>query len=91
MSINIIQKAFTTNRKESVSRHDTSPVKTVLGKRSDIYLNKMCTLGSLNAPQAADASSNNRNNFVLNKKHLLHELKALYPIFFVTFLLEWPG
>ena len=32
MSINIIQKAFTTNRKESVSRHDTSPVKTVLGK-----------------------------------------------------------
>ena len=31
MSINIIQKAFTANRKESVSRHDTSPVKTVLG------------------------------------------------------------
>lgn len=31
MSINIIQKAFTANRKESVSRHDGSPVKTVLG------------------------------------------------------------
>ena len=33
MSINIIQKAFTSNnRKESVIRHDSSPVKTVLGK-----------------------------------------------------------
>ena len=33
MSINIIQKAFTGgNRKESVIRHDSSPVKTVLGK-----------------------------------------------------------
>ena len=32
MSINIIQKAFTSgSRKESVIRHDTSPVKTVLG------------------------------------------------------------
>ena len=38
MSINIIQKAFTQNRKESVSRHDSSPVKTVLGKKKGVQV-----------------------------------------------------
>ena len=39
MSINIIQKAFTGgNRKESVIRHDSSPVKTVLGKNISLMV-----------------------------------------------------
>ena len=39
MSINIIQKAFTGgNRKESVIRHDSSPVKTVLGENISLMV-----------------------------------------------------
>ena len=64
MSINIIQKAFTSsNRKESVIRHDSSPVKTVLGKNplGLIFHLFFIISGSLNAPSpATDSSMNNR-------------------------------
>lgn len=66
MSINIIQKAFTSsNRKESVIRHDSSPVKTVLGKYLFGYIFHFFFIvtGSLNAPSpATDSSLNNRPN-----------------------------